>query len=242
MIHLNDVSKRYRDGELTISALTGLTLAIPKGSATALVGTSGSGKSTLLHLMGGLEHPDTGRVTIMGADLSDLPDRELTLFRLRQIGFVFQFFHLIPSLTVQENLLLPTELAGWPRGKRLERARDCLADVGLSERAATFPEQLSGGEQQRIAVARALLLNPPLLLADEPTGNLDSETGGRVLDLLWSLSEDRGTTLVVATHSLDVAERCGRRIELKDGRLLSDSAPASLPGIQDPSRAIPAGT
>ena len=200
----------------------------------AIVGASGSGKSTLLHLVGGLEWPSAGRVHVDGEDLGGLDDAALTRFRLHRIGFVFQFFHLLSALTVQENLLLPAELAGLPADDAAARAARLLRAVELDDRARSFPERLSGGEQQRVAVARALMLDPPVLLADEPTGNLDSRNGARVLDLLWGLAAERGTTLVVATHSPDVAARAGRIVELQDGRVVgeADAAPPG-PGAGD---------
>ncbi len=229
MIHLERVSRVYRDGERKIHALAEVDLYVPRGATVALLGKSGSGKSTLLHLMGGLEWPSEGRVTIAGQALNALSDQALTDFRLRHIGFVFQFYHLLPALTVMENLLLPAELASYGAHQAKAKALALLADVELQGRSDTFPDRLSGGEQQRIAVARALMLDPPVLLADEPTGNLDSETGQRVLELLWRLTTARATTLVIATHSPEVAERAARRIELRDGGVLSDSAPHSPP-------------
>lgn len=224
MIRLDGVSRTYRDGDRDISALKDIDLHIPPGSSVALEGKSGSGKSTLLHLMGGVEWPSAGRITVAGQSLGAMSDAELTRFRLRHIGFVFQFYHLLPTLTVMENLALPAELAGLPGRERAARVRARLEEVGLSDRGNTYPDRLSGGEQQRVAVARALLLDPPVLLADEPTGNLDSETGNAVLDLMWRLAAAHGTTLVVATHSSVLAARVERRIELVDGRIVRDSA------------------
>lgn len=224
MIQLKNASRSYRDGEREILALSEVSLSIPSGISVALTGKSGSGKSTLLHLVGGVETPSSGQITVAGVGLHTLSDRDLTAFRLRHIGFVFQFFHLLPALSVLENLLLPVELAGQSRTGARKKAMDLLAEVGMEDRAGTAPDFLSGGEQQRVAVARALMLDPPVLLADEPTGNLDSETGGRVLDLLWELTVNRGTTVVIATHSPEIAGRTTRRIELRDGRVLADSA------------------
>ena len=232
MIHLQNVSRTYRDGDRDIHALREVTLSIPAGATVALLGRSGSGKSTLLHVIGGLEWPSAGSVQVAGQTLGDLDDATLTGFRLRRIGFVFQFFHLLPALSVLENLLLPAELAGRPAAAAGEQARRLLAEVGLGERARSYPERLSGGEQQRVAVARALMLDPPIVLADEPTGNLDSENGRHVLDLLWRVAETRGTTLLIATHSQEVARRAGRRIELADGRIAHDSAPAPMPAAE----------
>jgi putative ABC transport system ATP-binding protein len=224
MIRLQNVSRTYRDGEREVHALRDVTLSVPAGATVALLGRSGSGKSTLLHLLGGLEWPSSGSVQVAGQELGALDDAALTRFRLHRIGFVFQFFHLLPALSVLENLLLPAELAARPERAARAKARQLLAEVGLGERERTFPERLSGGEQQRVAVARALMLDPPLLLADEPTGNLDAESGERVLELLWRLVERRGTTLLVATHSRELAARAERRIALDDGRIVADSA------------------
>ena len=239
MIHLERVSRSYRDGEREIHALHEVTLSIAAGTSVALLGRSGSGKSTLLHLIGGLEWPSAGTVRVDGRVLGTLDDAALTRFRLHRVGFVFQFFHLLPALTVWENLLLPAELAGRPAAAAAARAQALLEEVGLAERARSYPERLSGGEQQRVAAARALMLEPPLLLADEPTGNLDSETGRRVLDLLWRLAQSRGTTLLVATNSREVAGRASRRIELRDGRLVADSAPPAAPPPPAPLAARP---
>jgi putative ABC transport system ATP-binding protein len=248
MIRLAGVSRTYRDGEREIGALRDVNLRVAAGSTVALMGRSGSGKSTLLHLVGGLEWPSAGSVRVAGRELGAMDDAELTRFRLETIGFVFQFFHLLPTLTVMENLLLPAELAGRPARPAREAARRLLEQVGLPERAGSYPERLSGGEQQRIAVARALLLDPPVLLADEPTGSLDSDNGRRVLELLWRLTAERGTTLLVATHSPELAARAERRIELRDGRIAEDrparGAPggAAAPGSTDPAgRAGPGG-
>jgi putative ABC transport system ATP-binding protein len=229
MIDLHAVSRSYQDGDRTIPALADVTLHIPAGQSVAVVGRSGSGKSTLLHLLGGLEWPSGGRVQVAGQSLERLSERALTEFRLRKIGFVFQFFHLLPALTVLENLMLPAELAGWPRAAAREKALLRLEQVGLAARARGFPDRLSGGEQQRVALARALMLDPPVLLADEPTGNLDSATGARAMDLLWGLAGELGLTLVLATHSEALAARAQRRVELQDGRVVSDNAPGAGP-------------
>ena len=220
MIELCEVSREYRDGERTVSALRNVNLAVPRGARLALTGQSGSGKSTLLHLIGGLEQPSSGRVRVAGKALEAMTDSELTRFRLHQTGFMFQFFHLLPALSVMENLLLPTELAGVAAATAKSRARHLLQRVGLLQRAESYPERLSGGQQQRVALARALMLESPLLLADEPTGNLDSEAGQQVLDLIWSLAETQGTTVVLATHSASLADACGLRVTLRDGRIV----------------------
>jgi putative ABC transport system ATP-binding protein len=239
MIHLQRVSRTYRDGERDIRALREVSLDIAEGATVALVGRSGSGKSTLLHLIGGLEWPSAGTVRVAGQDLAEMDDTALTRFRLQRIGFVFQFFHLLPALTVRENLLLPMELAGRSGAAARSRCESLLEEVGLAERASSLPERLSGGEQQRIAVARALMLEPSLLLADEPTGNLDTDTGRVVLDLLWRMTRARGTTLLVATHSAELAARAGRRLELRDGRITEDIAQASEGGIPTAEAAPP---
>ena len=236
MIHLINISRKYQDGSREIVALNHVDLVIPAGAFVALLGSSGSGKSTLLHLAAGLEPPTAGKVLVNGMDLAGLSDRELTAFRRTQIGFVFQFFHLLPSLSLFENLTLPAELARIPRTRARERARALLAAVGLENRASTFPERLSGGEQQRAAVARALMLRPPVILADEPTGTLDSANGSKVLDLLVALSRQHKVTLVVATHSPLLAASADRQIELQDGRVISDSNPAA-PRQPDPPAA-----
>ncbi|MCH7478952.1 MAG: ABC transporter ATP-binding protein [SAR324 cluster bacterium] len=223
MIRLEGVSRRFRDGANEVSALADVNLEIPAGATVALTGKSGSGKSTLLHLIGGMDWPTAGRITVDGFALHELDDPALTRFRLTRVGFVFQFFHLLPALSLMENLLLPAELAGLRAGAARERARALLREVGLEERSRSYPDRLSGGEQQRVAIARSLMLEPPILLADEPTGNLDSDTGGRVLDLFLRLSRERGATLLVATHSREVGARMARQVELRDGTVQQDS-------------------
>ncbi len=225
MIDLMGVSRSYLDGERTIHALRDITLHVPPRQTVAVVGESGSGKSTLLHLIGGLEWPSAGSVHVAEQPLERLNDAALTEFRLHRIGFVFQFFHLLPALTVLENLTLPAELAGWRRPAARHKALARLEQVGLAARAGSYPDRLSGGEQQRVAIARALMLDPPVVLADEPTGNLDSATGGRVIDLLWGLADTLGLTMVLATHSEAVAARAARRIALRDGCVVGDSLP-----------------
>lgn len=228
IVEIENVSRQYRDGSREIHALSDVNLQIATGETVALLGESGSGKSTLLHLMGGVEHPSHGEIRIRGQALGGMNDEALTGFRLRNIGFVFQFFHLLPTLSVRENLMLPTELAGLPRKTGMQRATELLSAVNLAQRIDTYPDKLSGGEQQRVAIARGLMLEPTLVLADEPTGNLDSDNGEQVLDLLLDLTLTRDTTLIVATHSEEIAARMRRRIELRDGRVIGDSgAPAT---------------
>lgn len=200
-----------------------------RGERVALLGPSGSGKSTLLNLMSGIDTADEGTVEVDGTDLTGLSERERTLFRRRHIGFVFQFFNLLPTLTVEENLLLPLELAGQVSAEDRRRASSLLEAVGLAHRTGTFPDRLSGGEQQRIAVARALVHRPLLVLADEPTGNLDAETGLRVLALLDDLVRESGTTLLMVTHAPEVAARADRILTVRGGRLVeTPSGPPSF--------------
>ena len=200
--------------------LKGIDLEIPRGQFAAIMGPSGSGKSTLLGLLAGLDTPTSGQVILDGEDITHLAEDDMALLRGRKIGFVFQSYHLISTLTAEENVLLPMELAGAEAGGR-ERARELLERVGLGGRSDHYPVQLSGGEQQRVALARAFALRPPILLADEPTGNLDSATGRAVLDLLLALNREQGTTMVLVTHEQSLAESADRRIVLRDGLVVS---------------------
>jgi putative ABC transport system ATP-binding protein len=223
LITLDRVRKTYGEGPTAVSALHELSLRIPRGRTVALLGRSGSGKSTLLNLLGAVDRPTAGSIRIAGADLSQLSNGELALFRRRRLGYVFQSFHLLPSLTVFENVAVPWTL---DRAMNAERRREVsllLDRLGLSDKAHRYPDELSGGQQQRVALARAVAHRPPLVLADEPTGNLDAQTGRVILDLLVELQRDFGTTLVVATHSEEAAARCADRIVLEDGRILSVS-------------------
>ena len=219
LLELDGVVKHFRRGTEDVVALDGVDLTVVEGEAVALVGPSGSGKSTLLHLAGGLDVPDGGTVRIDGRDLAGLSVAERARLRRRDVGFVFQFFHLLPSLTVAENVELPLLLDG-RRGRSARTAvADVLDRVGVGHRSGHLPGELSGGEMQRAAIARALVGGPRLLLADEPTGNLDSATGRAVLDLLSSLVRDAGTTLVMVTHDETAAARTGRVVRLLDGHL-----------------------
>ena len=219
-VELEDLTKRYREGDRKHIVLAGADAVIRTGERVAILGPSGSGKSTLLNLISGIDRPDGGTVRVAGVELGALSERERTLFRRRHLGFVFQFFNLLPTLTVMENLLLPVELKGAVGESERRRALDLLGEVGLEDRAETFPDRLSGGEQQRVAVARALVHEPSLVLADEPTGNLDEDTGGRVADLLDRLVRDAGRSLVVVTHSRSLADRMDRVLQLDHGRLV----------------------
>jgi putative ABC transport system ATP-binding protein len=220
LLQLEGVVKRYRRGTEEVVALAGVDLAVKAGEALAVVGPSGSGKSTLLHLAGGLDVPDEGTVRVDGRDVAELSLRDRARMRRHDIGFVFQFFHLVPSLSVAENVELPLLLDR--RANRRSRARrvaDLLDRVGMSGRADHLPGELSGGEMQRAAIARALVNEPTLVLADEPTGNLDSATGGTVLDLLYGLVGENGTALVMVTHDGGAASRAARVLHVRDGRL-----------------------
>jgi len=218
MIELTGVSKTVPSGDTMLTILHPLDLRIESGRVAAIVGPSGSGKSTLLGLLAGLDAPSTGRIAIDGHDITAMSEDALARFRGTRIGFVFQFFHLLPSLTAFENVLVPMEIAGAADAQK--RATALLAEVGLSERGHHYPSQLSGGEQQRVAIARALANNPPILLADEPTGNLDSATGRQVIDLLVKVNRDRGRTLVLVTHDPELAAFTDETIALRDGRVV----------------------
>jgi putative ABC transport system ATP-binding protein len=219
MIQLNGVTKTVPSGDGTLTILHPLDLTIERGSVTAITGPSGSGKSTLLGLIAGLDSPSGGSVVIDGIDITTLDEDGLAKLRGARIGFVFQFFHLLPSLTAYENVMVPMEIAGAPDAD--VRATALLDEVGLAGRAHHYPSQLSGGEQQRIAIARALANDPPLLLADEPTGNLDTATGHAIIELLLGINRTRRTTLVLVTHDPELAARAEVAIALKDGRIAS---------------------
>jgi len=216
MIELRGVSKTVQSGDHPLTILHSLDYAIPSGQFVAIVGPSGSGKSTLLGLLAGLDAPTTGEILIDGVDITRLNEDGLAKLRGEKIGFVFQFFHLVPSLTAFENVLIPMEIAG--RRDPVPRARRLLEEVGLTDRAHHYPSQLSGGEQQRIAIARALANDPPIVLADEPTGNLDSTTGRNIMDLLLNARRARASTLVLVTHDAELASLADNRLVLRDGR------------------------
>ena len=223
LIQINKLSKSFREGEQTRKVLQSLDLRIHRGEIIVLLGRSGSGKSTLLNLLSGIDLPDSGEIIIDGINLTRQNEQERTLFRRRNIGFVFQFFNLIPTLTVAENLLLPLELNDRADETGKNRVQQLLEDVGLGDRANSFPDRLSGGEQQRIAIARALVHDPLLLLADEPTGNLDFETGKKIIDLLDKLVRQRGKNMVMATHSRDVIGLADRVFAVRNGQLIEQN-------------------
>ncbi len=219
-VELSGVVKIYREGESERVVLREVDLTVAPGEIVVLLGRSGSGKSTLLNLISGIDRPTAGLVRVEGVDVAALSDTERTRFRRRRIGFIFQFFNLIPTLTVEENLRLPLELNGLDGTAGRLRAADVLTAVGLADRAASFPDRLSGGEQQRVAVARALVHGPALVLADEPTGNLDTESARQVLGLLADLARGAGRTVIAASHSEEVAALADRVLTLADGRLV----------------------
>ncbi len=222
MIRLSDVQLTLDSLAGAVHILRGIDLWVADGETVAVVGPSGSGKSTMMMVISGLERPTSGTVEIAGADLSALDEDGLARFRRDRIGIVFQNFHLIPTMTALENVAIPLEFAG--RGDAFGAAHEALAATGLGHRLDHYPAQLSGGEQQRVALARAAVVRPRLLLADEPTGNLDGDTGKQVMDLLFDLARSLGTTLMLITHDAALARRCGRLVRLGDGRIVGDSA------------------
>jgi putative ABC transport system ATP-binding protein len=227
LLQLTGVTKTYREGDTERTVLQDLSLTLDRGASVVLMGRSGAGKSTLLNLVSGIDLPTSGEIVVDGTDLTTLSETERTLFRRQNIGFVFQSFNLISTLTVVENVLLPLELAGASTAASRERAEDILGQVGLGDRLDSFPDRLSGGEQQRVAIARALAHDPLFVLADEPTGNLDYETGQQVLDLLTRLVRQTGTTLVVATHDRTLIDVADRVLTLQGGTL-EDRLPESV--------------
>jgi putative ABC transport system ATP-binding protein len=226
IIQVKNLTKTISNGKTAVEILRGVDFDVPAGQYVAIMGPSGSGKSTLLGLLAGLDAPTTGSILLDGEEITGLGEDELARLRGRKIGFVFQSYHLIPTLTAEENILLPAELAGngaFRNGRDpAVRARELLEAVGLSDRGGHYPVQLSGGEQQRIALARAFMARPPILLADEPTGNLDSANGRHVLELLLALNRQERTTLLLVTHDQDLALNADRRIVLRDGRIVAD--------------------
>jgi putative ABC transport system ATP-binding protein len=219
LLSVDRVSRTYRTGEAVVAAVSDVSLEVTAGEFVAIVGPSGCGKSTLLHLCGAMDRPTAGRVSLSGRRLDTLADDGLTAVRRTQVGFVFQFFNLLPTLSLVENIALPMLLAGRERGEALARARDWAGELGLGHRLSHRPAQLSGGELQRTAIARAVAHDPVLVIADEPTGNLDSATGADILDTLVRLNRERGTTLLLATHARDVADAAQRLVHMRDGRI-----------------------
>ena len=217
----HDLRREYHMGEELVRAVRGVSLHVERGDYLAIVGPSGCGKSTLLNLLGGIDQPTAGTVTIDGARIDQMSDTEVTRFRLRHVGFVFQRFYLMPALTAIENVELPMAEAKTPRVERMRRARELLAYVGLAERSDHRPAQLSGGEQQRVAIARALANKPQLLVADEPTGELDAKTGAEMIELIAQVNRD-GTTIVVVTHDEDLARAARRVVHMRDGVIVDD--------------------
>jgi putative ABC transport system ATP-binding protein len=222
VIELRDVHRTYGEGHAAVHALRGVSFGVPPGQFVAVMGPSGSGKSTLLHLVGALDWPSQGEVILDGRSISELSDDALTRLRRERIGFVFQFFNLLPTLTALENVCLPALLAGRNLRSVTGRAQELLAQFGLKDRLDHRPVQMSGGEQQRVAIARALLTEPPIVLADEPTGNLDSQSGSEVLGLLRVACDERKVAIVMVTHDAQAAKRADRQVSIKDGRILLD--------------------
>jgi len=221
-IEIRDLGKTYMMDGARIEALKGVNLDVVRGDSLAILGVSGAGKSTLLHILGTLDHPTEGTFQYDGVSIFDWSEKKLAEFRNRKVGFVFQFHHLLPEFTSLENTMMPALIAGLSRSEARRKAEAILDEVGLTERRTHKPGELSGGEQQRVAVARALVMEPEMLLADEPTGNLDTETGSKIHEMLVQLNRNRGITLVVVTHNQSLADRMSRCIGLRDGRIVKD--------------------
>ncbi|MDF1793621.1 MAG: ABC transporter ATP-binding protein [Thalassobaculaceae bacterium] len=222
IVRLKGVTLNLRSAAGEVNVLRGIDLEIAAGETVGIVGPSGAGKSTLMMVTAGLENPTDGSVRVAGTELVGLDEDTLARFRRDNVGIVFQAFRLVPTMTALENVAVPLELAG--RGDAFEAAADALSRVGLAHRVEHYPEQLSGGEQQRVAIARAMVAKPRLLLADEPTGNLDGTTGEQIIDLLFGLARDGGTTLLLITHDMELADRCDRMVKVADGKVVEDSA------------------
>jgi putative ABC transport system ATP-binding protein len=234
MISVSHLVMRLAGGGHTLTILDDISLDIPEKQMVAIAGPSGSGKSTLLGLIAGLDKPTSGSIKLDGVEITSMPESQMARFRREKIGYIFQFFHLIPTLTALENVAVPLELNRDPHARA--RAAELLATVGLQDRLSHYPVQLSGGEQQRVAVARAFACRPPILLADEPTGNLDSTAGRQIIDLLLGLNRDHGSTLVLVTHDPDLAAHAERIVTLRDGRIASDTV---QPVPRGPSGEVP---
>lgn len=221
LIELKDISKSFGKGDARVEVLNNIDLSLEAGDMVAMLGASGAGKSTMLHIMGGLDRPTSGKVFYKGDDIYSMGNGQLSTFRNRELGFVFQSHHLLPEFTALENVMMPSMIAGRNRAEAREKSLSILDKVGLSHRWHHKSGELSGGEQQRVAVARSLVMNPAIILADEPTGNLDSRTGDEVFELMMELNRNMGITLVMVTHNERLAARLGRKIVVKDGRLAS---------------------
>lgn len=219
LIVIKDLRKSYKMGQRVIEVLRGINLVVNKGEFLAIKGASGAGKSTLLHLIGGLDIPDNGEILFDGQSLKEINGNKLSRWRNQKVGFIFQAYYLLPELSAIENVMLPSRLSRTGAHTAEERARMLLEKVGLGDRLEHRPRELSGGEQQRVAIARALMNNPELILADEPTGNLDSHTGDGIINLLSSLRKENGTTLIIATHDWRIAEKAERQVEIVDGKI-----------------------
>jgi len=241
MIELENIRRTFQVGEQTVKALNDISLTITKGEYVSVMGPSGSGKSTLLNVIALLDQPSSGRYLLNGRQATQLSDDELAKVRRENIGFVFQFFHLIPRLTAAENIEMPMILAGIPARERQQRVAKALAEVGLEDRAEHKPDQLSGGQLQRVAIARAMIMKPEILLADEPTGNLDSQSGKEIIELLESLNR-QGVTLMIITHDPNIGGRANRKIRIVDGRIVkaADDAAISIAGLDGDKRAASA--
>jgi putative ABC transport system ATP-binding protein len=226
ILNVHNLEKTYSSGDRRLTVLHDISFDIEERETFAIVGPSGSGKTTLLGLCAGLDQPDSGKITLCGSDIGSLTEDERAVLRNRNIGFVFQDFQLLPTLTALENVAVPLELQGAKNASKI--GRELLEKVGLGDRINHYPSQLSGGEQQRVAVARAFSNSPSILFADEPTGNLDAETGEKVIELLFNLNKESGTTLVIVTHDLELAQKTGRILKLKGGRIVDNSLSTTL--------------
>ncbi|MBN1515992.1 ABC transporter ATP-binding protein [Candidatus Sumerlaeota bacterium] len=219
-LRASGLTKEYQDGTRTLRVLRGAELSARAGEIVSITGASGSGKSTLLHLLGGLDRPSGGQIQFGGRELHAMTESELSRLRAREIGIIFQFYHLLPEFSATENVMIPQMLLGMGKREAREKALAALDRVGLSERANHRPSKMSGGEQQRVAIARAMINRPSLVLADEPTGNLDPQTGGAIIDLLWNASQETGAALIIVTHEPVLADKADRQLKLEQGKLL----------------------
>ena len=238
MIEARGLAKQYKRGNFPVPALNGVDLSVPKGETLGIVGPSGSGKTTLLNLIGGLDRPDSGSIAVDGVDLGGLSGNQLSEYRLKKVGFVFQFYNLMSTLSALENVELPMSIAGAKKQERSERALSLLKRVGLEGRVTHTPDQLSGGEQQRVAVARALCNDPQVVLGDEPTGDLDSKSAQSLMELIVSLRDEKQTTFVLVTHDPIVVARCDRSLSLRDGKVVREIAKSETSGLADSERSM----